>query len=197
MLHAISWKEYFTLVGLGLLVYYGWWLVRFYPTLRFGGVGKAAQGRQVLPEAPVVVKGGEGAKTGEAGKTVAAAAGGVIGEPDQAGAAVSSPSNRLPTVAAAESEKLPVPAVITKPLLLPVLAGDLRNEVQALVLRASETNMVEGELVFAFHQLLTKEPYNRLRGTHFEKKISEQIVSDLERHGPVRVDVVAVSGWWT
>jgi hypothetical protein len=164
-----------------------------------------------LPEAPKAVK------REEAGTPVVAAAREVIGKPDQAGTAESSQLMIFPTAVTSETgvsggspkverraesataggpEQLPVPAVIPKPLLLPVLAGDLRNEVQALVLKASETEMVEGELVFAFHQLLTKEPYNRLKGTHFEKKISEQIVSDLERHGPVRVDVVVVSGWW-
>ena len=47
MLHAISWKEYFTLVVIGLLVYYGWWLVRFFPSLKLGGAGKADRGRLV------------------------------------------------------------------------------------------------------------------------------------------------------
>jgi hypothetical protein len=211
MLHAISWKEYFTLMGLGLLVYYGWWLVRFYPGLRLGRTDKAGRGRPVLPEPPKMVKGEE------AGKPVVAAAGEVIGKPDQAGTAEGSQLLIFPAAVASETgaaggspdeggkaeiaagggpEQLPVPAVAEKPVLLPVLAGDLRNAVQALVQKASETNMVEGELVFAFHQLLTKEPNNRLKGTHFEKKISEQIVSDLERHGPVRVDAEVVSGWW-
>ena len=45
MLHAISWKEYFTLVVIGLLVYYGWWLVRFLSVAKTsGGAGKAASG---------------------------------------------------------------------------------------------------------------------------------------------------------
>ncbi len=194
MLHAISWKEYFTLMGLGLLVYYGWWLVRFYPSMKIGGAGKAGQGRPVLSEA---VKLG---KAGEAGKAVpAVVAADVIGKPGQAGAAESSPSNELPVVestGAAKQEELPFPADVPKPVFLPQLAGDLRNEIQALVLKVSETGMVEGELVFAFHQLLTGERYNRLKGTAFEKKISEQIVSDLEKHGPVRVDVEVVTGWW-
>ena len=181
-------------MGLGLLVYYGWWLVRFYPSIKIGGAGKAGQGRQVLPEAAKV------GKAGEAGKAVpAVVAAEVIGKPGQAGAAESSPSIELPVVeptGAATQEELPFPAVVPKPVFLPELAGNLRNEIQALVLKASETGMVEGELLFAFHQLLTREPFNRLKGTAFEKKISEQIVSDLEKHGPVRVDVAVVSGWW-
>jgi hypothetical protein len=211
MLHAISWKEYFTLMGLGLLVYYGWWLVRFYPGLRIGSADKAARVTPVLPEAPKVVR------TEEAGKPVVAAAGEVIVKPVQAAAAETSQLLIFPAAASGETggvggspkeegkaeiataggpEQLPVPAVIPNPVFLSGLAGDLRNEIQALVLKASETGKVEGELVFAFHQLLTRSPYNRLKGTAFEKKISEQIVSDLGNHGPVRVDVESVSGWW-
>ena len=166
MLHAISWKEYFTLMGLGFLVFNGWWVVRYYPGLRLGGGDKVGQGRQILPEAPTVVK------REEAEKPVVAAAGEVIGKPDQAGTAGGSQSMIFPTAGTSETgvaggspkeegkaeiatagrlEQLPVPAAIPKPVFLSELAGDLRNEVQALVLKAIETRMVEGELVFAFH----------------------------------------------
>jgi SLT domain-containing protein len=60
-------------MGFGLAVYYGWWLVRFYPGLRIGDAGK---GRQVLPEAR---------KREKVGKPVVATAREVIGKPDQAG----------------------------------------------------------------------------------------------------------------
>jgi hypothetical protein len=40
MLHTISWGEYFTVMSLGLGLYYSWWLVRYYPTLRWDGKGK-------------------------------------------------------------------------------------------------------------------------------------------------------------
>jgi hypothetical protein len=224
MLHAISLSEYFSLMGLGLLVYYGWWLVRYFPSLRLGSAGKP-QGRQVLPEKAKMVAGVVPAS---------ATAGGANGKPVQAGAAVSGPSKVLPAVAGvaevgmagvtADSAvvvaeevapaagldsastaaaaaaitmlELPFPAAVDKPVLLPVVAGDLWNEVKALVVKASEAEMVEGGLVFAFQQLLKKEPFCRLRGTHFEKKISEQIVAELVKHGPVRVGMDVVSGWW-
>lgn len=36
MLQTISWKEYLMTVGLVLAVYYGWWVLRYYPGLRKG-----------------------------------------------------------------------------------------------------------------------------------------------------------------
>jgi hypothetical protein len=49
MFHTISWGEYFTVMGLGFTVYYSWWLVRYYPTLRMGRKGKAAREGRVMP----------------------------------------------------------------------------------------------------------------------------------------------------
>ena len=43
MLHAISWKEFFITVGLSVVLYYGWWLIRFYPGLRAGRPGAAGR----------------------------------------------------------------------------------------------------------------------------------------------------------
>ena len=42
MLQTISWKEFLVTVGLGLAVYYGWWMLRYR-----GGWKKANMGRRL------------------------------------------------------------------------------------------------------------------------------------------------------
>jgi len=49
MFHTISRGEYFTVMGLGFGLYYGWWLVHFYPGLRIRRKGKAAREGNVMP----------------------------------------------------------------------------------------------------------------------------------------------------
>src|SRR6185437_3510303 len=50
MLEAVSWKEYLIVTGLGVGLYYSWWLVRYYPGLskgRPGAAGFMGAGRRV------------------------------------------------------------------------------------------------------------------------------------------------------
>jgi hypothetical protein len=42
MLQQISWSEYFIFLGLGTVVYYGWWLFRYFPGLHKPGVEECA-----------------------------------------------------------------------------------------------------------------------------------------------------------
>lgn len=93
-------------------------------------------------------------------------------------------------------QRVGLPAVPERPVLLPLIAGDLTNEVIGLVEKAAESGMVEGELIFSFQRLLTSEPYCRLKGTTFEQRINALIVRELEVHGPMPFDVEQVSGWW-
>lgn len=221
MLHMISWKEYFTLMGLGLVLYYGWLLVRYYPGLTIPGRGKAGQGRQLLPDF-VSLKAAVG---------VASGAGEVIGKPDQAvpagkqettqlelplpvpwapgkaaeiggegGLRVSSENSKVGVMPlpgeVGQVDQLPVPALIPKPMFLPELAGDLTNELRRLLERFSEGEMVEGEMLFAVEKLVGRETYCRLKGTLFEEKISVQVVRELEKHGSIHVDAEVVKGWW-
>jgi len=212
MLHMISWKEYFTLMGLLVVLYYGWLLVRYYPGLKIGRKGKADRGRQVLPDfVKLKAAGGTG---------VAAGAGEVIGKPDQAmpagkqGTQLELPmsasavagkagplevgkENGAPLQAEiAKEEGLPISAVMERPLLLVELAEALTNEVYRLVEKEREGAMAQPELLYAVELLLGRPPYNQLKGTFFEGKMSAQIVRDLERHGSIHLDAEVVKGWW-
>jgi hypothetical protein len=177
MLHAISWKEYFTLMGLGLGFYYGWWLVRYYRGLKVGARGKADRGQQILPE------------FAKAERPVTAAAAEAIGKPDQAIPAE-------PQGKTQETLPMPVAPVTDGGAFLPMLAGELSAELQRLMKKACEERMVEGELVFAIGQLLNRPPYNRLKGTHLEGKIGAQIVRELVAYGSIHYDTENVKSWW-
>ena len=238
MFHTISWGEYFTVMGLGFGLYYGWWLVRFYPGLRMGRKGKAARekaavGKEVTTpvEKVLPVKSGMQAElagqlakgnlpgnngnqagawvdgqdaensgmqaaptlvetVGMTANEVTAAAGEAIGKPDQAVAATGPATQQMEL-------PLPVPAVVQRPVFLPMIMGDLVQEVWRLVEAAADEGMKEEELVAAFRRLLGGAPYNKLRGTLFEGKIVEQIVRELEKHGLIAVDAMVVSEWWT
>lgn len=180
MLHTISWGEYFTVMGLGFLLYYGWWLVRFYPTLRW-----------VMPAwLKKLTKKVLGAKVETTAVGIIGVAGEVIGKPDQAVPAQEQATQQ-------EELPLPVPAVIQKPVLMPVLALDLANEVRRLMDSVSDGQLAKPELVSILQRLLSTEPYCTLHGTAFESRIVEQIVGELEKHGLIAVDAMTVSGWWT
>jgi hypothetical protein len=176
MLHTISWGEFFTVMTLVYGLYYSWWLIRYYPTLRWSRKGAADRDRMVMP-APVK-----------------AAVEEVIGKPDQAVAVTgqATQTTDLP---------LPMPAVIRKPVFLPMVMGDLMNQVRQLLekvpeLPESEQGLPASELVPPLRELLKREPYPQLRGTVFETKIVELIVRELQRHGPIAVDAMTVKGWW-
>lgn len=196
MLQTISWGEYFTVMGLGFTLYYGWWLVRYYPTLRWGRKGKAESAGPTAAGKPAEKKGKQAAmptsaeKAGTTAKGMTGMAGEVIGKPDQAVAAIGPATQPIEL-------PLPTPAVIQQPVFLPMLMGDLVNEVRQLIETALTERPKEEELAAAFRQLLAREPYHQLRGTVFEGKIVVRIVRDLEKHGLIAVDAMVVSGWWT
>jgi hypothetical protein len=172
MLQAISWKEYFILVGLGVGFYYGWWLVRYYPGLSAGRPGVAGQ------------KDGRAQEAGNAGagKEVVGAAPVMVAEKEEEGAA--------------RQLELPLPAVIEKPVFLPEVAARLIEEVVRLFGKAKMEGIVEGELIYMLQRLLAKEPNKKLRGTPYEEKMNALLARELERYGSVRPDAEVVKGLW-
>ena len=184
-------------MGLGFGLYYSWWLVRYYPTLRWGRKGKVedagptAEGKLAGKDrrqaaTPILV---EKVRTAPAeGITAKAEVGEVIGKPDQAIPADKQGSLQL---------ELPVPAVIQEPVFLPTLMGDLVMAITRLAGSARDDRAIELDLVPAFRQLLSREPYQKLRGTTFEPKVVEHIVHELKRHGLIAVDAMTVREWWT
>jgi hypothetical protein len=230
-------------MSLGFGLYYGWWLVRFYPGLRMGRKDQAVRGVRVMPGwlrrllgkwwGTMEEKPGDGKKAGPGaegkstavkgavpgpatdakptgkdgqqpatpapaekvgtaaaeGITAKAEAGEVIGKPDQAVAADKPATQQLELA-------LPMPAVIPKTVFRSELMGYLVIEITRLAQGARDDRAVELELVPAMRQLLSRESYQKLRGTTFEPKVVEHIVHELKRQGLIAVDATEVSGWW-
>src|ERR1700760_2084824 len=55
MLQAISWKDYLTTMGLGLVIYYAWWMIRYYPGWKASRRGM----NEAAPETDVKAVGGD------------------------------------------------------------------------------------------------------------------------------------------
>jgi hypothetical protein len=167
MLQTISWKEYLLLMGGALVLYYGWWLVRYAASLGWG-----------LPKRDARESDGRLAGLYRLHEEVRTQA-----KDDKTGPA-------------GEGMKEAVPAVIVQPPSLWALAAALMKEVSGLLERALEEKMVEGELIFALQRLLSAYPHRQLRGTDFQEKISDVIVRELEKMGSIRLDAKVVNGLW-
>lgn len=176
-MQTISWKEYFIVVGLGVLFYYGWWLVRYYPGLPVGRPGAAGRGDRHA---------GETEKIKEMEETKE-----VMGTPE-----TEAKEMRAPEENGGKQLELPLPAVIERPLFLPEVAARLIEEVMRLTDRAIREQIVEGELTYMLQRLLGSEPYRRLRGTDYEEKMNALLAQELERYGSVRPDAEVVKGLW-
>lgn len=175
MLQTISWKEYFIVIGLGVLFYYGWWLVRYYPGLSKGRPG-AAGPDNARPRATVKavvreeVGGRKNMKEG--------------------------PETGIPNEPAGKQSELPLPAPIERPVFLPEVAARLIDEIMLLIDRARREKIVEGELIYLLQRLLGSEPYRRLPGTVYEEKMNALLAHELERYGSVRPDAEVLKGLW-
>lgn len=169
MLQAISWKEYIILIVLGLVFYYGWWLVRYYP-----GLSKSRAGTGGLKGDPLVEE------TKDMVKRDVRQEAAVAIEEDTG-------SKQL---------ELPLPVVIDRPVFLPEVAGRLMEELRGIFGKAKEERIVEGDLIYMLQRVLRKEVNKQLRGTAYEEKINALMARELERYGSVRPDAEVLKGFW-
>jgi hypothetical protein len=190
MLHAISWNEYFIVMGLCLVVYYGWWLVRYYSGLKLGQWPRADRKDLAIPDAkadksPLNEMEAEGQPTIEsAGETAEA-----IGEPDQA-----VPVERQDII---EKELPPSELGATdQAVLLAKLATELMEKLSELMSEAQVQKKSAGQLIQDLRRLLGREPYCKLRGTPFEEKIGQWIGQEWSKEGAAAPDADVLKGLW-
>ncbi|HEX3935853.1 MAG TPA: hypothetical protein VHW43_14325, partial [Puia sp.] len=79
---------------------------------------------------------------------------------------------------------------------LPVVAGNLRNDILRLMDKVRPAEAVEAELLELLRGLLAVDPYPILKGKGFQEEINALIVREMERYGSIRVDPEVVSGLW-
>ena len=179
----------------GIGVYYGWWVVRYYPGLSAGRTGLPGRTEQEKAGR----KDGDG-KDGH-GQEEAGTGIGQARPVDETSGKKMMGSDKVAGMREEEGGPgkqlaLPLPAVIEKPVFLPEVAGRLIGEVVRMIEKAKREGIVEGELIYMLQRLLAKEPNRRLRETAYEEKINALLSKELERYGSVRPDAEVVKGLW-
>jgi hypothetical protein len=207
MLQTISWKDYFITIGLGTVLYYGWWLIRYYPGWQIRQPdppeGKTAE-RDAVTE-----------KAGPIEKTVTGAVGtnklqeqqpaGLTQAPQQLRAGqertLLSPQpaepSQPPQPAEPPQPELPFPAGTERPVFLPAIAANCKNDLLRLLEKAWMANATEEECLDLLRYLLTADPYSKLKGTIFQENIDVLIVRELNRHGSILPDPEMIQKLWT
>lgn len=196
-MHAFSWKEFFALMALGLLGYYIWLLIRYFPYPFKQKMEEEGSGKKAF---------GYPAKAGEENKVSALPAEGPSGQreipsemkaPQVAGDQRPALGVRAAREDGQESGKeADVPPVEEESTPIGELAKALCGEIDALILQADAAKKPRGELIYALQQLLDKEVYEPMRGGFFRAKINEHIVMRLERHSSIHLDAEELSGLW-
>jgi hypothetical protein len=178
MLQTISWKDYFITIGLGTVLYYGWWLFRYY-------AGWKGRGRKDAVEAGTTgVAAGVGRAAAQVMQEQVAAQERVAAREQAVAAEVVQPELGFPAV------------VVALPVFLPVVAGNLRNDILRLMDKVRPAEAGEAELLELLRGLLAVDPYPILKGTGFQEEVNALIVREMERYGSIRVDPEVVSGLW-
>lgn len=167
MLQTISWTAYFITIGLGTALYYGWWLIHYYP---------GWQKRQPdPPEGKPAEKGTAVEKADHLENTVIGA---VI---------TSKPQETEPP-----QPELPFP----HPAFLAAIAANCKNDLLRIFEKASMARPSETEWMELLNSLLTADPYPKLKGTIFQENIDALIVRELARYGSIHPTPEAVRELW-
>jgi hypothetical protein len=166
MLQQISWSEYFIFLGLGTVVYYGWWLVRYFPGLPSRRPG-AASLPYTPPKNPLPPQ--------------------LSSSKNQA-----TPATVAETIPPIVSEHTLPPPSSEKPLLLPQLAAGLTTAITALF----QKPLSEAEILEALHHLLTSDPHRKLKSTPYEEKINALLMRDVQKYSSASLDPAAITGLW-
>jgi hypothetical protein len=178
MLQQISWSSYFIFLGLGTVVYYGCWLVRFFPGLPSRRPGATSLKNQIhsnpqtAPSTP--------ATTEDAISTVTTTTTVTTTEP-------AIPNPQL---------SLLLPSPIENPILLPTLAADLVLAIKNLLEKGRSAALTEPEIIESLHQLLTSDTYRKLHSTPYEEKINDLLLREWENYGSAPLDREVITGLW-
>jgi len=177
MLQTISWNEFLIITGLGAGVYYGWWTVRYYPGWRRRR--QAPPVRDRIPE--------EGRIKMMVERKAAVMENGITGVPAAADR----------QVAESVLQELPFPAVIEKTPFPPVIEANLKTLIVKFMETAHAKQYSEQKVLALLRELLSRDPYPRLKGTGFQEKVSGLIVGEMGRYGSIQPDPEVVNGLWT
>jgi hypothetical protein len=201
MLHAVSWKEFFTVVGMGCLGWYAWLLVRYFPR---GSrlLSRAALGRQkslfgadgfmddksVSKDQELAAPGREllirqVAEVPAPGMDLSI---GTVGD-------VAAPGKRLLAGTVGEAE---VAMPEEKKRSAQELTEEVSREIGVLIAMGKEEKTGKEELLEAIGKVLKKEEYKGLKESAYRKVVMDMIESDLRNHCSIRLDAEDRSKIW-
>jgi len=215
MLHSISWTAYWIIIGVLLLIYYGWLLLKYWGSFRWGGkqetFTEAVFTGEGISEAdlagpvtePVAVPAVEGQQEAKAERTVVEAP--VREEqqptPQQAKEELASPAETA-VLPDESTSKEPMPPAqeegqpAEKRALPRELAERLVEEVKGWIEKAVMEDSAKPELLYGLQKILDKEEYELLRGSQLQERITTWIVSVLEKECSIHLDAGELSGLW-
>jgi hypothetical protein len=192
MLKMISWSEYFTIMTVFYGLYFGWWLLKYYPGLK--GIKLPAPGQKRSGIADSKEPRSAGSEKTPGGSPVAVTEAKGVQQEKAGGPGEDFPVSRQEGT-----------GDVQYPLPVPFMADlaqqqewttKLIIEVVRLAENAVKEQWPVENLAGPLRELLAKEPFCRLRGTHFQVKIVQRIVEVLTKGGTIPVDAESVSKWW-
>ena len=180
MLQTISWSAYFITIGLSTALYYGWWLIRYYPDW---------QTRQPdPPEGKPAEKGTAAVTAGPMEKTVT----GAVTTSEPQGQQQEEPPQALQQQAEQSQPELPFP----HPAFLATIAANCKNDLLRVFEKASMAAPSETEWLELLRGLLTADPYPKLNRTIFQENIDALIVREMARYGSIHLAPETVRELW-
>jgi len=180
MLQTISWKDYSITIGLLTGLYYGWWLIRYYPSWQ-KRTSTAPQGKSAQTDKPAVA-------ITEPQKSPQAEPPQLPRQPVQA----ESLQAEKPAEAKPQPE-LPFPKEAT---FLATIEAHCKNDVLRVLEKASMAGVAESELLELLHSLLTSGPYPKLKGTILQENVDAIIGRELERYGSIHPALEVIRKLW-
>ncbi|HEV2479687.1 MAG TPA: hypothetical protein VGS79_08475 [Puia sp.] len=185
MLQTISWKDYSITIGLLTGLYYGWWLIRYYPSWQQRS-SDSPQGKTAQTDKPAVVIAGPQ----ETQKTEQPQLPQQPAQPQQA-----RPEPPKPPQAEPPQPELPF-AGTAQPVFLATIEANLKNDVLRLLEKASMAGAQEPELLELLHSLLTSGPYPKLKGTILQENVDALVGRELERYGSIHPAPEVIRKLW-
>lgn len=187
MLQPISWKDYFIATGLLTGLYYGWWLIRYYPSWQ-KRTSAVPQGKSTQTDKSASVI----AQTPESPKAEQPQL------PLQLPHAEPQPVEATPqsAQAAPPQPELPFPPEEDHADFLATIETNCKNEVLRVLEKASMAGVGESELLELLHSLLTADPYPNLKGTILQENVDALVGRELERYGSIHPAPEAIRKLW-
>lgn len=182
MLQAISWKDFSITLGLLTALYYGWWVIRYYPGWQ-KPASDAPEGKTAQKDKPAVaITQPQEPENAEQ----------QLPEPPQAGQA-EPPQPRQPDPPQPE---LPFPVATAAAAFLATIEANCRNDVLRILEKASMAGVQEPELLGLLQSLLTSDPYPKLKGTILQENVEALIGRELERYGSIHPAPEVIRKLW-